>query len=72
MIIIDKDCITYSSGTDRSGELRHKSQTTLLRWITFLLRTQTVILPVLLFWISFFLLMLVFVLHCEILIMLLS
>ena len=53
------------------------SHTTLLRWITLLLGSQTVILTVLLFWISFFLLMLVFVLqwlslHWEILIMLLS
>ena len=38
------------------------SQMTLLRWFTFLLVSQTVILIVLLFWISFFLLMLVFVL----------
>ena len=53
------------------------SQMTLLRWLTFLLGPQNVILIVLLFWISFFLLMLVFVLqwlflHREILIMLLS
>ena len=53
------------------------SPMTLLRWLTFLLGSQTVILIVLLFWISFFLLMLVFVLqwlsfHWEILIMLLS
>ena len=53
------------------------SQMTLLRWLTFLLGSQTVILTVLLFWISFFLLMLVFVpqwlsLHSEILIMFLS
>ena len=33
---------------------------TLLRWLTFLLGSQTVILIVLLFWISFFLLKLVF------------
>ena len=50
---------------------------TLLRWLTFLLESQTVILIVLLFWIYFFLLTLVFVLqwlslHWEILIMLLS
>ena len=31
------------------------SQTTLLRWLTFLLRFQTVILTVMLFWIYFFL-----------------
>ena len=53
------------------------SQMTLLRWLTFLLGSQTVILIVLLFWIYFFLLMLVFVLqwlslHWEILIMFLS
>ena len=53
------------------------SQMTLLRWLTFLLGSQTVILIVLLFWIYFFLLMLVFVLqwlsfHWEILIMLFS
>ena len=50
---------------------------TLLRWLTFLLGSQTVILIVLLFWIYFFLLTLVFVLqwfslHWEILIILLS
>ena len=53
------------------------SQMVLLRWLTFLLGSQTVILTVLLFWIYFVLLMLVFVLqwlplHWEILIMLLS
>ena len=52
------------------------SQMTLLRWLTFLFGSQTVILIVPLFWISFFLLTLVFVLkwfslHWEILIMLL-
>ena len=39
------------------------SQMTLLRWLTFLLGSQTVILIVLLFWIYFFLLMLVSVLQ---------
>ena len=53
------------------------SQTTLLRYLTFLLGCQTVILTVLLFWIYFFFLELVFALQClslhwEILIMLLS
>ena len=53
------------------------SQMTLLGWLIFLLRFQTVIPIVLLFWIHFFLLRLVFVLqwlslHWEILIMLLS
>ena len=52
-------------------------QMTLLRSLTFLLGSQTVILIILLFWIYFLLLMLVFVLqwlslHWEILIMLLS
>ena len=52
-------------------------QLTLLRWLTFLRRSQTVILIVLLFWIYFFLLTLVIVLqwlslHWGILIMLLS
>ena len=64
-------------------ELRHLVnsviifQTTLLRWLTFLLGFQTVIFTVMLFWIYFFLQTLVFdlqllSLHCEILIMLLS
>ena len=53
------------------------SQMTLLRWLTFLLGSQTVILIVQLFWIYFFLLMLVFVLqwlslHWKILIILMS
>ena len=39
------------------------SQMTLLRWLTFLLGSQTVILIVLLFWTYFFLLTLVFVLQ---------
>ena len=72
-----KDWLTYSGGTDKSGELCYKSQTTLLRWVTFLLRSQTLILTVLFFRIYFFLLMLVLVLqwlslHWEVLIMLLS
>ena len=53
------------------------SQMTLLRWLPFLLGSQTVILTVLVFWIYFFLLMLVFPpqwlsLHWQILIMLFS
>ena len=53
------------------------SEMTLLKWLTFLLGSQTVIHTVLLFWIYLFLLTLVFVLqwlslHWEILIMLLS
>ena len=47
-----KDWLTYSGGTDRSGELCYNfSQMTLLGWLTFLLRPQTVTLTVLLFWI---------------------
>ena len=73
-----KDWLTYSGGTDRPGEHCYNfflSQMTLLRWLTFLLRSQIVTLTVLLFWISFFLLRLVFVLewpslHWKILIML--
>ena len=52
-----KDWLTYSGGTDRPGELCYitfLSQMTLLGWLTFLLQSQTVILIVLLFWISFF------------------
>ena len=37
-----KDCLTYSSGSDRS-------QTTLLRWLTFQLGSHTMILKVFLF-----------------------
>ena len=53
------------------------TQTTLLRWLAFLLGSQTVILIVLLFWVYLFLLILVFVLqwislHWKILIMFLS
>ena len=29
-----KDRLTYSDGTDKSGELCYNSQTTLLRWLT--------------------------------------
>ena len=60
-----KDWLTYSGGTNRPSEVCYNlilSQTTLLRWLTFLLRSQTVILTVQLFWIYLDLLMLVFVL----------
>ena len=74
-----KDWLTYAGGTDRPGELCYSSisEMILLRWLTFLLEFQTVILIVLLFWIYLFLLTLVFVLQWlslqwEILIMLLS
>ena len=60
--VLHKGRLTYSGGTDRPGELCYISQMILLRWLTFLLGSQTVILTVLLFWISFFLLTLVFVL----------
>ena len=57
-----KDWLTYCGGTDRLVII-FLSQTTLLRDLTFLLGSLTVTLTVLLFWISFFLLMLVFVLQ---------
>ena len=52
-----KDWLTYSGGTDWPGELCYNfflSQMTLLRWFTFLLGSQIVILIVMLFWIYFF------------------
>ena len=69
-----KNWITCSGGTDRPVII-FLSQMTLVRWLTFLLGSQTLILTVLFFRISFFLLTLVFVLHWlslhwEILIML--
>ena len=74
-----KDWLTYSGGTDRPGELCYHFAISndLTHIVTFLLGSLTVILTVLLFWISFFLLMQVFVLqwsslHWEVLIMLLS
>ena len=45
-----KDWLAYSGGIDRLCESAI-SQTNLLRWLTFLLRSQAVILTVLLFWI---------------------
>ena len=47
-----EDWLTYSGGTDRTGELCYNflSQMTLLRWLTFLHGSQTVILIALLFW----------------------
>ena len=57
-----KDQLTFSGGTDRPVII-FLSQMTLLRQITFLLETQTVILIVLLFQINFFHLTLVFVLQ---------
>ena len=64
-----KNWLTYSGGTYRPSELCYNFSisTTLLRWLTFLLRSETVILTVLLFWIYFFLLMLVFVLQLLVL-----
>ena len=51
------DCLTYSGGTDRlvNSVIIFLSQMTLLRWLSFLLSSQTVIFTALLFWISFFL-----------------
>ena len=74
-----KDRLTYFGGTDRPGELCYNFSLwmTLFRLLTFLLRSLTVTLTVLLFWIDLFLPTLVFVLqwlslHWKILIMLLS
>ena len=74
-----KDWLTYSDGIDRlvNSVIIFLSQMTLLRWLTFLLRSLTMTLTVLLSWIYFCLLTLVFVLqwlslHWKILIMLLS
>ena len=60
-----EDWLTYSGGTDWPDKLCYNfsiSNDLILRWLTFLLRSQTVILTVLFFWIVLFLLMLVFVL----------
>ena len=74
-----KDWLTYSGGTDRSGELCYNFSiaNNPTHIVNFPTQIQDVILTVLLFWISFFLLMLVFVLqslslHWVILIILLS
>ena len=74
-----KDWLIYSGGTAQPGELYYNFSilNDLLRWLTFLLGSQTVILIVLLFWIYLFLLMLAFILqwlslHRKILIMLFS
>ena len=73
-----KDWLTYSGGTDRPGELCYNFSFSdyLTRMVSFPTRILMTV-TVLLFWISFFLLLLVFVLqwlslHWEILIMLLS
>ena len=70
-----KNWITYSSGTDRPGELCYNFS--ISNDLTQMVNFPTVILTVLLFWIYLFLLTLVFVLqwlslHREILIRLLS
>ena len=62
--VYHKDWLTYSSRTDRTGSICYNcSQTTLLRWLTFLFASQDLVLTVLLFWIYFFLLTLIFVLQ---------
>ena len=73
-----KDSLTYSGGTDRlvNSVIIFLSQMTSLSWLTFLRKSQSVALTVLLIWIYFFHLTLVFILqwlsiHWEILIMLL-
>ena len=70
-----KDWLTFSGEDDKLGELCYNFSifSILLRWLTFLLRFLTLNLTVLLFWISSFLLTLVFILqwlyfHLEILI----
>ena len=58
------DWLTYSGGTDRPGKLCYNFSTLNDRtWLIFFLGSLTVTPKVLLFWISFFLLMLVFVLQ---------
>ena len=63
--IYHKDWLTYSGGTDRSGELCYNFSTSndLAQMVNFPTHISTVILTVLLFWISFFVLRLVFVLQ---------
>ena len=58
-----KDWLTYSGGIDRlvNYVIIFLSQVTLLKCLTFLLGSQTVILTVVLFWIYLFLLALVFI-----------
>ena len=74
-----KDCLTYSDLTNSPGEHCYyfSISNNLLKWLTFLRRSLTVTLTVLLFWVYFFLLTLVFLLqwlslHWEIMVMLLS
>ena len=63
--IHDKDWQTYSGETERliNSFIISLSQTTLLRWLTFLLGSLIVTLKVLLLWIYLFLLTLVIVLQ---------
>ena len=60
-----KDWLTFSRGTDKPGEhcYNFSISNDLTQMVNFLLRSQTVILTILLFWIYFFLLMVVFVLQ---------
>ena len=61
----EKDWLTYSGGTHRPAErvIIFLSQMTFISWLTLLLKSPTVIFRVLFFWISFFLLTVVFVLQ---------
>ena len=54
-----KDCLTHSGGTDRPGELYYDFSISndLILMVTFLLKSLSVTLIDLLFWIYFFLLM---------------
>ena len=60
-----KDCLAYSGGTDRSGELCYNFSISnnLSKMVKFLLGSQTVIPTVLLFSIYLFLLSLIFLLQ---------
>ena len=54
-IVHHKDCVTYSGGTDKSGEVCYNfSVSDNLRWLTFLLRSQTVVVTVCSFGFTYF------------------
>ena len=54
-IVHHKHCVTYSGGTDKSGEVCYNfSISDDLRWLTFLLRSQTVVVTVCCFGFIFF------------------
>ena len=54
-IVHHKDCVTYYGGTDKSGEVCYNfSISDNLRWLTFLLRSQTVVVTVCSFGFTYF------------------